>query len=124
MSEAHSTPSPARTKPAKPSPDFPLFPHATGYWAKKIRGKLYYFGPWNDPAAALAKYNDQKDDLHSGRKPRPDSEGTTVKDACNAFLNHKKALVDSGELTGRTWVEYVNICALLVKRLGGRRVVS
>jgi hypothetical protein len=66
MSEVHPT---APAKPSKPYPDFPLFPHATRRWAKKIRGKMHYFGPWNDPDGTLEKYLEQKDDLHAGRKP-------------------------------------------------------
>ena len=47
------------SKARKPRPDFPLFPHATGRWAKKVRGKLLYFGKVaDDPKgqAALAKW--------------------------------------------------------------------
>lgn len=39
-------------KPDKPYPEFPLFPHATGRWAKKVRGQFRYYGPWSDPQVA------------------------------------------------------------------------
>jgi hypothetical protein len=127
MSEANST-MPAESgkpaKPAKPYPDFPLYAHGAGVWAKKIRGMIHYFGPWDDPAGALARYEQQKDALLAGRKPRPDTSGLTVKDAVNAFLEHKDSLVDAGELASRTWGEYKETCDLLVASFGKGRLVA
>src|SRR5271156_6622422 len=106
---------PASDKPNKPYPDFPLFPHATKRWAKKIRGKMHYFGPWDDddPDGALAKYLDQKDALHAGRKPRQQTEGVTIKEMCNQFLSAKQSSVKSGELTNRSWQDYKEACDLI-----------
>jgi hypothetical protein len=124
MSEHHPT-APAETvKPAKPYPEFPLFPHATRRWAKKIRGQLHYFGPWDDPDAALKKYLEQKDALHAGRKPREATEGVTIKDLCNQFLNAKRALVESGELTNRSWQDYKAAGDLIVSHFGKGRLVA
>jgi hypothetical protein len=38
MSEVNSTPPTRPSKPAKPRPDFPMYAHAAGYWAKQVRG--------------------------------------------------------------------------------------
>ncbi|VTR96134.1 site-specific recombinase : Uncharacterized protein OS=Blastopirellula marina DSM 3645 GN=DSM3645_10342 PE=4 SV=1: Phage_integrase [Gemmata massiliana] len=122
MSEGNSTAPGPDGKPNKPHPDFPLFPHATKRWAKKIRGKMHYFGPWDDPDGALKKYHAQKEALHAGRKPREVSEGVTIKDLCNAFLNHKKALLDAGDIAARTWLNYVETTKMVVEQFGKNRL--
>jgi integrase len=125
MSDSDST-LPVRTdKPAKPYPDFPLFPHATKRWAKKIRGKLHYFGSWDDGwKAALDNYDKQKEALHAGRKPRPDQSGVTVKDVANDFIDSKKALVESGELSARTLADYEQVCRLVIVHMGKGRLAE
>jgi integrase len=85
---------------------------------------MHYFGPWDDPDGALAKYLEQKDDLHAGRKPREATEGTTVKDLANQVLNAKQALVDSGELTNRSWQDYKDATDLIVSHFGKGRLVA
>jgi hypothetical protein len=62
--------------------------------------------------------------LHAGRKSREVSAGVTVKDLCNAFLNAKQAVVDSGELTLRSWRDYKAAADLIVSHLGRHRLVS
>ena len=67
MSKSNRSSKPSKL--AKPRPDFPLFPHATGRWAKKVRGKLPYFGKCADEPkcqAALSLWLDQHDDLLAG----------------------------------------------------------
>jgi len=115
---------PATGKPAKPRPDFPLFPHASGQWAKKIKGRMHYFGAWADAHGAEARYNQRKDDLHAGRKPRSDPDAATVKDACNEFLIAKQAAVDNGELSPRTWAGYKTACGFLVSEMGKSRMMA
>ena len=127
-----STRSRKSDKPAKPYPDFPLFPHATKRWAKKIRGRLCYFGPWgNDPKdwramaqAALDKYLEQKDDLHAGRKPREEKEGFTIADLCDHFLNWKDQLLRSGELSPRTRLDCKYATDLIIDHFGKTRLAS
>ncbi len=87
MTDHHSTAVAPRSKPPKPDPDFPLYAHAAGVWAKKIRGKMHYFGPWDDPDGAPKKYLEEKDALHAGRKPHEASAGAAVHDLVNRFLN-------------------------------------
>ena len=57
------------TKPAKPRKDSPLFHHASGQWAKKVRSKYYYFGIWDDRIAAEARWDQDKFALLEGRNP-------------------------------------------------------
>jgi hypothetical protein len=127
MSTVHSTPTALSGKPAKPSkpyPDFPLTAHPVGQWCKKIRGKIHYFGPWNDWQAALDNYNRKKDDLHARRTPRTDPEALTSKRLCHAFILHKQALVDAGELSPRTQREYKDACEGIGAAFGPGRLVT
>ena len=111
-------------KPPKPYPDFPLFPHATGRWAKKIRGKLHYFGKWDNWQDALSLYQKQAADLHAGRKPREDTGGATISDLVNHFLIAKRHLVDTGEIVQRTWDDYDTTCRQVMEVLGKERLIA
>ena len=110
-------------KPPKPHRDYPLYAHASGQWAKRVRNKVHYFGPWADPDAALALWLKQKDDLLAGRKPE-NGDGLAIGRLSNLFLSSKQPLVDCGELKPATWHDYHRTCQRVIKCLGAGRLVA
>jgi integrase len=124
---AKSTTKSGQAKTRKPRSDFPLFPHANGQWAKKIRGRLRYFGRVTedpDGKTALENWLTQKDDLLAGREPMAKREGLTVGDACDEFLHAKRQKVESGELADSTWQSYQQTGKQVVRVLGRDRLVE
>lgn len=124
---AHSTRGNRPHKPKKPRPDFPLFPHATGRWAKKVRGKLHYFGKVaDDPRgeAALNKWLDEKDALLAGRTPRASKDTLTMGDAVSRFIEVKESQRDSGDIRQTTFDDYYAVGERLLLAFGKSRLVD
>jgi integrase len=121
---ANSSGTSAKGKPKKPTKDFPLFPHAAGVWAKKVRGRLHYFGAWSDPQAALNRWLDVKDDLLAGRTPRPKTGELTVKMLADRFLTTKLNRVRSGELSEYSYRDYVEVCQHAADVFGKHSLVT
>ena len=113
-----------RKKPNKPRTDFPLFPHANGQWCKKIRGKQYFFGVWANPTDAEMEYLRVREYLQAGRKPPTPGNGCRLSDLYNRFLNAKRAMVDSQELSIRSFHDYHAGCAEIVEHFGNERLVE
>ena len=88
-------------RPEKPYPEFPLYAHPSGKWAKKIAGKMRYFGRWDDPQGALVEYESsvQKKEIEL-------PEVFTVQLAANTFLTTRKKQVAAGNLSERSYQDY------------------
>ena len=119
-------------KPKKPYSDFPLFAHANGQWAKKIRGKLHFFGVWAEPDLALRRYLDERDSLHAGanpalagiRRPHESAPIVTVGYVCNYWLTRCKRMKESGELSGRTFLDYRKTAQRVIAFFGRETAVD
>lgn len=137
----NSTPKRRRRKssirPAKPYSRFELYAHPSGHWAKKIRGKLHYFGRWGRVRDGVLEllpgetwqdaincYKLQADDLHAGRTPRTATDGLTVAELCNRFLTAKTRQLEAEELSPRSFYEYKQATDLLVAKFGKGRLVD
>ena len=101
---------------------FPVWFHkGVGLWCKKWKGKPYYFGP--DKEKAEERYRAEWDDIINGRARRQDANALTVADLCNEFLTARRAKVDSGELSPRSWNEYHLAAERIVDTFGKARAV-
>ncbi len=122
-----------QTKPAKPHPDFPLYAHSAKVWAKRILGKVWYFGPWDDHQGALEKYLAQKDTILAGRDPRKlagvesgvaNQSGCTVVRLVNTFLTEKENRMLAGRLSRKMFSQYREACKLIVDNFGKESLIS
>ncbi|MBN1591377.1 MAG: tyrosine-type recombinase/integrase [Pirellulales bacterium] len=93
-----------------------------------MRGRLCYFGKTaDDPQGekALERWLDEKDDLLAGRIPRRAGDaGPTVRDLCEDFLQAKARLVESGELSRRSFLDYRRTTDGIVGAFGRHRLLD
>jgi integrase len=96
---------------SKPYPDYPLYPHRSGKWAKKIKGKTVYFGRLDNPDGALAEYQAHKAKLDAQNRlpslrelPRHSvlNPPLSLRQAADKFCESKRKAVERGELRERT----------------------
>ena len=114
-------------KPSKPYASFPLTAHNNGQRCKKIRGKVRFFGVWDDPQTALDNYLCVASDLHAGRLPscgsiRPD--GLCVKELCNHFLTYQMRKAAAGEIGERWFEDCRRVIAQFARFVGSDRCIS
>ena len=110
-------------KVKKPYPEYPLFAHASNQWAKKIKGRMWYFGTLDDHVAALDKYNDQIHDIQAGRDPRRTKKQISaaelsVHDMTNLYLARQEARIKTGEVGRRHFSDCFQSCKLLTDYFG------
>lgn len=109
-------------KPDKPRPDFPLFPHDRGKWAKKIDGNMKYFGRWEDPEGALREYLEW---MRAKETPTlPNSDGLSLKNAFNVYLTQRKKDMDAKKIAVRTFTDYKRTLSNFAKFFGSNRTIQ
>jgi len=115
----------AAEKTAKPYPGFPLTAHPSGRWCKKHQGRQHYFGPVSDWKAALTRYEHEWPYIIAGRVPPPiEADGLRIRGLANQYLTHKRGLLTNGELSERSFRDYLRTCEAIVEAFGRERLVS
>jgi integrase len=114
---------PAKKRKGKVADDLPLWQRSDGRWCRKINGQIFYFG--TDKEKALQEWARCKDTIFAtGRKPVAGTDGLVMGDLCERYLNAKRLLVESGELSPRTFGQYHSNCKRLIAQFGKHRRVD
>lgn len=121
-------------RPAVPRKDFPLSPHASGKWMKKIRGTIRYFGRWASVVngklervkgdgieEAERLYNVYITALQSGNDPKQKEHKVTLGELCGRFRTAKMRAMEAGEISQRMYSEWIETCDLLIGKFGKDR---
>jgi integrase len=111
----------------KPYPDFPLVLHPKGYWCKKIRGKLHYFGREADGwEAAERLYQLQREDLYAGREPRQpgDDDQHSVRSLLDRYLTWAERRVENGKIEKRSFDDAKRTAIMFADVVGRNRSVE
>lgn len=118
-----------KQKPQKPYTEFPLYAHRNGQWAKKIKGKTWFFGTWGATDDALTCYLDQVDDIQAGRDPNrqrgvatPDT--VTVCDLVNLYLESLDERCQRGDVTPRHFSDCIRTSELIVGHFGRKMAAA
>lgn len=90
-------------------PNYPLTVHPSGQWAKKVRGRVLYFGSLADPDEALRVWLEEKDYLLAGRTPPSSVPGITVEQLIERHLEDVDARIAAGKLAARTRRDYLAV---------------
>lgn len=84
---------------------------------------MFYFG--TDKDAALAEYLRVKEAREAGLEPPPKGdEWVTFKALANTFLTHKRSAVAIGELTERSFRDYLATCEGMATALGKETAIE
>ena len=110
-----------KIKPKKPYEGFPLTASTNGQWVKKINGKVYSFGRWEDHEAAMDLYESQHHYIRRfGRRPIDDS-GPTVGKGVALFLARQKQRLKgktNRSISQRHFDDLSAIGEIIIKSLG------
>lgn len=111
-------------RPLKPRHDFPLFAHGCGQWAKKIRGKMRYFGPWGDPKGAQERLRAFIADDAAGRVAIPVNNDQPFRNVVDAYITARHEHLKAGKITLRHYADMARVTKILAGQIDLTRPVN